>query len=66
MWKAVCQQCAWTSGEAYLQSVAEVIGKMHEDGNAGHKVAMKEAWRFGDEHEGDESAKPQKPDPAGS
>jgi hypothetical protein len=47
MWKTVCQQCKWTSGEAYLQSVAEAIGKLHEEDNVGHKVAMKEVSTFG-------------------
>lgn len=64
MWKTVCQQCGWTSGEAYLQSVAETIGKLHEEDNAGHKVVMKQVSTFGvgDEEEG--NSRPKKPGPS--
>ena len=47
MWKAVCQNCKWTSGEGYLQSVIEAVGKLHEEDNAGHKIVMKEVPSFG-------------------
>ncbi len=47
MWKAVCPKCGWSSGEAYLQSVADAIGKVHEQDNVGHKVEMQETPSFG-------------------
>ena len=59
MWKTVCQQCGWTSGEAYLQSVAAAIGKLHEEDNAGHKVAMKEVSTFGRGPDEKDDSKPQ-------
>lgn len=64
MWKTVCQQCKWTSGEAYLQSVAEAIGKLHEEDNAGHKVVMKQVSTFGTGVEEEENSGPQKPGPS--
>ena len=51
MWKTVCKKCGWTSGEAYLQSVAEAIGRVHEQDNVGHKVEMKQVSMFGGEPE---------------
>jgi hypothetical protein len=53
MWKSVCQKCGWSSGEAYLQSVAEAIGRVHEEDNKGHKVMMKEVPTFGSDPEGE-------------
>ncbi len=64
MWKTVCQQCKWTSGEAYLQSVAEAIGKLHEEDSAGHKVVMKQVSTFGTGVEEEENSGPQKPGPS--
>jgi len=64
MWKAKCQSCEWTSGEAYLQSVAQAIGKLHEDDNAGHKVVMKQVSTFGAGDEEEENSRPQKPGPS--
>lgn len=64
MWKTVCQQCWWASGEAYLRSVAEAIGKLHEDDNVGHKVVMKESRTFGSGPEGEEGSKSQGPGPS--
>jgi hypothetical protein len=64
MWKTVCQKCGWTSGEAYLQSVAEAIGKLHEEDNAGHKVVMKQVSTFGTGVEEEENSGPQKPGPS--
>jgi hypothetical protein len=61
MWKAKCQSCEWTSGEAYLQSVAQAIGKLHEEDNAGHKVVMKQVSTFGTGVEEEEDSGPQKP-----
>ena len=61
MWKAKCQTCEWTSGEAYLKSVAQAIGKLHEEDNAGHKVAMKQVSGFGSEEEEKDSSGPQGP-----
>lgn len=61
MWKSVCRKCKWTSGEAYLKSVAEAIGRVHEEDNAGHKVEMKQVATFGSEPEGDEGSEPQGP-----
>jgi hypothetical protein len=63
MWKTVCQKCEWTSGEAYLQSVAEAIGKLHEEDHAGHKVVMKQVSTFGTGVEEEENSGPQKPGP---
>ena len=59
MWKTVCQQCEWASGEAYLRSVAETIGKLHEDDNAGHHVVMKEIQTYGGGPEEEEGSKSQ-------
>jgi len=64
MWKTVCQKCKWTSGEAYLQSVAEAIGKLHEEDNAGHKVVMKQVSMFGTGVEEEENSGPQRPGPS--
>jgi hypothetical protein len=64
MWKTTCQTCEWTSGEAYLQSVAQAIGKLHEEDNAGHKVVMKEVSTFGTRVEEEENSGPQKPGPS--
>jgi hypothetical protein len=61
MWKSVCQKCGWTSGEAYLKSVAEAIGKVHEEDNAGHKTEMKQVSTFGSEPEGKVDSGPQGP-----
>ncbi len=61
MWKTVCPKCGWTSGEAYLQSVAEAIGRVHEEDNAGHKVVMKQVSTFGSEPEAKEDSEPQGP-----
>jgi hypothetical protein len=47
MWKTVCRKCGWTSGEAYLKSVAEAIGKVHEEDNAGHRVMMEKVSTLG-------------------
>jgi hypothetical protein len=63
MWKTVCQKCEWTSGEAYLQSVAEAIGKLHEEDHAGHKVVMKQVSTFGGGVEEEQNSGPQKPGP---
>jgi hypothetical protein len=66
MWKTVCQKCEWTSGEAYLRSVVEAIGKLHEEDHAGHKVKMKQVSTFGSGVEEEENTKPQKPGPTKS
>jgi hypothetical protein len=64
MWKTVCQQCKWASGEAYLRSVAETIGKLHEDDNAGHQVVMKETRSFGSAPEEEDGSKSSGPGPS--
>lgn len=61
MWKVVCGNCGWTSGEAYLQSVAEAMGKVHEEDNAGHKVVMKQVATFASDLEGKEDSEPHGP-----
>ena len=66
MWKSVCRKCKWTSGEAYLKSVAEAIGRVHEEDNAGHKTEMKQVATFGSEPEGGEGSKPHGPTSSGS
>jgi hypothetical protein len=66
MWKAVCPECGWTSGEAYLKSVAQAIGKLHEEDNAGHRVVMEEVSTFGSGVEDEEGSKPQGPGPSKS
>jgi hypothetical protein len=66
MWKTVCQKCEWTSGEAYLQSVAEAIGKLHEEDHAGHKVAMKQVSTFGGEVKEKDDSERQGPGPSKS
>jgi hypothetical protein len=66
MWKTVCPKCGWTSGETYLQSVAEAIGRVHEEDNAGHNVVMKQVSTFGSGLEGKEDSEPQGPGPSKS
>jgi len=66
MWITVCGKCGWTSGEAYLKSVAEAIGKVHEEDNAGHKVVTKQVSTFGSEPEGREDSEGQRPGPSKS
>ena len=61
MWKTACQQCGWESGGAYLRSVAETIGKLHEEDQAGHKVVMMEVSTFGTGVEEEENSGSQKP-----
>ena len=58
MWKSVCRNCGWTSGEAYLKSVADAIGRVHEEDNAGHKVVMKQVPTFGSEPVEKEESEP--------
>jgi hypothetical protein len=64
MWKTVCPKCGWTSGEAYLQSVADAIGRIHEEDNPGHKVVMKQVATFANGLEGKED--PESEGPASS
>ncbi len=61
MWKTVCRECGWTSGEAYLQSVAEAIGRVHEEDNAGHKVVTEQVSTFGSGLEEKKDSEPQGP-----
>ncbi len=61
MWKTVCSKCGWTSGETFLQSVADAIGKVHEEDNPGHKVARKQVPTFGVAPEGEEDPEPHGP-----
>jgi len=61
MWKTVCRNCGWTSGEAYLKSVAESIGKLHEEDNAGHRVQMQKVTTFGSEPEEADDSGPHGP-----
>ena len=61
MWKTVCGKCGWTSGEAFLKSVAESIGKLHEEDNAGHSVEMQKVATFGAEPERKEESEPHGP-----
>ena len=61
MWKTVCRKCGWTSGEAYLKSVAEAIGKVHEEDHAGHKVVMEKVSTLGRGLEEKEDARPRRP-----
>ena len=61
MWKTVCPKCGWTSGEAYLQSVAEAIGRIHEEDNPEHKVEMKQVATFASWLEGKEDPGPDGP-----
>jgi len=58
MWMSVCRKCEWTSGETYLKSVAEAIGRVHEEDNAGHTVEMKQVSTFGGGPEGKDDPKP--------
>jgi hypothetical protein len=64
MWKTVCKECGWTSGEAYLKSVAEAIGKLHEEDHAGHRVATKNVPTFGSDVDETADAKPEGSGPA--
>jgi hypothetical protein len=48
MWKTVCRECAWTSGPAYLKSVAASIGRIHEEDHAGHRVETEQVATFED------------------
>ena len=61
MWKTDCRTCGWTSGEAFLKSVAEAIGKLHEEDNPGHKVEMKQVSTFGSGLEGKDDPEPHGP-----
>lgn len=61
MWKTVCRNCEWTSGEAYLKSVAEAMGKLHVEDNAGHNVVTKQVATFGSEPEGKDDSEIQGP-----
>ena len=56
MWMTVCQKCRWTSGESYLKSIADAIGKVHEEDNAGHKVVAKQVATFSSDLEGKEDS----------
>ena len=64
MWKAKCQTCEWTSGDSYLHSVAQTIGKLHEEDNKGHKVVMREVSTFGGGDDEEENPTPHKPEPS--
>lgn len=66
MWKTVCRVCGWTSGESYLQLIAEAIGKVHEEDNTGHTVVKKEVSTFASDLEGKEDLKPDAPGPSKS
>ncbi len=57
MWMTVCRKCKWTSGEAYLKSVAEAIGKVHEEDHKGHKVVTEKVSTLGRGLEGKEGSK---------
>ena len=61
MWKTVCKQCEWTSGETYLKSVADSIGILHEQDNSGHTVVMQRVATFGAEPEAEDGSEPQGP-----
>jgi len=61
MWKTVCRKCGWTSGEAYLKSVAEAIGKVHEQDHAGHKVVIEKVSTLGRKPAGKEVSEPHGP-----
>jgi hypothetical protein len=61
MWKTVCKKCGWTSGEAYLKSVAESIGILHQQDNAGHSVVMQRVATFGAEPEAKDDSEAQGP-----
>jgi Zn-finger protein len=64
MWESVCQNCGWASGEAYLKSVVDSIGKVHEQDYAGHKVVTKEVSTFASDFEGKEDSERQGPGPS--
>ena len=66
MWKTVCRNCEWTSGEAYLQSVAEAIGRVHEEDHAGHKVVTKQVSMFGSDLGGTGDSESHGPEPSKS
>ncbi len=66
MWVTVCGTCGWTSGEVYMRFVAEAMGKVHEEDNAGHKVAAKEVATFASDLEGKEDSEPHGPGPSKS
>ncbi len=40
MWAAVCRDCMWASGEAYLRSVADYMATVHAQDHSGHKVTV--------------------------
>ncbi len=42
MWAAVCRDCLWASGEAYLKGVADYMATVHAQDNSGHKVAVRQ------------------------
>jgi hypothetical protein len=43
MWAAVCRDCMWASGEAYLKGVADYMAMVHAQDSSGHKVAVRQA-----------------------
>ncbi len=43
MWAAVCRDCMWASGEAYLKGVADYMAMVHAQDSSGHKVAVQQA-----------------------
>lgn len=45
MWVAVCRDCVWSSGEAYLRSVADYMATVHVEDHAGHKVVVRQAGK---------------------
>ncbi len=61
MWQTVCRMCKWNSGEAYLKSVAEAIGKVHEEDHKGHKVATEKVSTLGRGLDGKHETKHRRP-----
>ena len=61
MWLTLCQKCGWTSGEAYLKSVAEAIGKVHEQDHAGHMVVIEKVSTLGRKLARKEDSEPRGP-----
>jgi hypothetical protein len=58
MWVAVCRNCLWASGEAYLRSVADYMATVHMEDHAGHKVVVRQPGNVQEGAKPGQEAKP--------
>ncbi len=57
MWIAICRDCEWVSGEAFLRSSADYMATVHAQDNAGHRVVVQEAGKPPEPTAGPDSAR---------